>query len=196
MVYGVIRYNYYPFRLLAKKYGIKSDILFQFLPEWVMKTKDSDEITNNVDKNDLLDNMGDLIADLSVEIIQRDDDYLLNVVYCDKYSSDFINRFVESYKLILKDMLRVKALKDICYVSSEDLVLLDELNETEDDLLYDDVLDAFNDNLVKYPDNILVSYEDRSYTYGESAFIANRIALSLKELNIEKQDKVAFLVES
>ena len=91
MVYGVIRYNYYPFRLLAKKYGIKSDILFQFLPEWVMKTKDSDEITNNVDKNDLLDNMGDLIADLSVEIIQRDDDYLLNVVYCDKYSSDFIN---------------------------------------------------------------------------------------------------------
>ena len=31
MVYGVIRYNYYPFRLLAKKYGIKSDILFQFL---------------------------------------------------------------------------------------------------------------------------------------------------------------------
>ncbi|MBR2556897.1 MAG: amino acid adenylation domain-containing protein, partial [Methanobrevibacter sp.] len=194
MVYGVIRYNYYPFRLLAKKYGIKSDILFQFLPEWVMKT-DSDEITNNVDKNDLLDNMGDLIADLSVEIIQRDDDYLLNVVYCDKYSSDFINRFVESYKLILKDMLRVKALKDICYVSSDDLVLLDELNETEDDLLYDDVLDAFNDNLVKYPDNILVSYEDRSYTYGESAFIANRIALSLKELNIEKQDKVAFLVE-
>ena len=195
MVYGVIRYNYYPFRLLAKKYGIKSDILFQFLPEWVMKTKDSDEITNNVDKNDLLDNMGDLIADLSVEIIQKDDDYLLNVVYCDKYSSDFINRFVESYKLILKDMLRVKALKDICYVSSDDLVLLDELNETEDDLLYDDVLDAFNDNLVKYPDNILVSYEDRSYTYGESAFIANRIALSLKELNIEKQDKVAFLVE-
>ena len=69
MVYGVIRYNYYPFRLLAKKYGIKSDILFQFLPEWVMKTKDSDEITNNVDKNDLLDNMGDLIADLSVVMI-------------------------------------------------------------------------------------------------------------------------------
>ncbi|WP_296799195.1 AMP-binding protein, partial [uncultured Methanobrevibacter sp.] len=78
---------------------------------------------------------------------------------------------------------------------SDDLVLLDELNETEDDLLYDDVLDAFNDNLVKYSDNILVSYEDRSYTYGESAFIANRIALSLKELNIEKQDRVAFLVE-
>ena len=52
-------------------------------------------------------------------------------------------------------MLNVKGLSDISYISCDDLVLLDELNETEDDLLYDDVLDAFNDNLKKYEDNII-----------------------------------------
>ena len=44
MVYGVMRYNYYPFRVLANKYNLKSDILFQFLPEWVMGNKMSDTL--------------------------------------------------------------------------------------------------------------------------------------------------------
>lgn len=58
-----------------------------------------------------------------------------------------------------------------------------------------DILDAFNDNLSKYPDNPLVHYKDNSYTYSESAFIADRIAKSLKEMGVKKQDHVAFLVE-
>ncbi|WP_461463860.1 amino acid adenylation domain-containing protein, partial [Methanobrevibacter sp.] len=190
-----MRYNFYPFRLLANKYDVKSDVLFQFLPDWVMDTNDLDVDDRDIGKDDLFDDMGDLIADLSVEIIQRGNDYLLSVVYCDKYSKDFIDRFVESYKLIFKDMLSVGKLSDICYVSCDDLVLLDEFNDTEHDLLYDDVLDAFNDNLSRYPDNMLVSYEDCSYTYGEGAFIANEIASSLKARGIEVQDKVAFLVE-
>jgi non-ribosomal peptide synthetase component F len=33
IVYGVMRYNYYPFRLLANKYDIKSDIIFRFLTD-------------------------------------------------------------------------------------------------------------------------------------------------------------------
>ena len=45
------------------------------------------------------------------------------------------------------------------------------------------------------PDNILVSYEERSYTYGEGAFIADKIASSLKDLGVEVQDNVGFLVD-
>ena len=138
--------------------------------------------------------MSDLIADLSVEIIRRGSDYLLSVVYSDKYSCEFINRFVESYKLILNDMLNVEELADIVYVSSDDLGLLDELNSNEHVLLYDDVLDAFNSNLVRCPDNTLVSYMDMSYSYGEGAFIADRIAKSLIDFGVEPQDCVGFLV--
>ena len=194
VVYGVMRYNYYPFRLLVNKYDIKSNIIFQFLPGWVRDNNDSDDTIWDIDENDLLDNMGDLIADLSVEIIQRGNNYHLSVVYSDKYSSDFINRFVQSYKAILNDMLCVKALGDISYVSSDDLVLLDEFNNTEHDFPYDDVLDAFNTNLVKNPDKDLVTYMNRSYSYGEGAFIAAKIAKSLTDLGVESGDCVGFLV--
>ncbi|WP_461463720.1 hypothetical protein [Methanobrevibacter sp.] len=43
-------------------------------------------------------------------------------------------------------MLSVKRLGDICYISSDDLFLLDKFNDTGYDLLYEDILDAFNDN--------------------------------------------------
>ena len=195
VVYGVMRYNYYPFRLLANNYDVKSDIIFQFLPEWVMDTNGSEGNIIGNGREDLLDNNGDLIADLSVEIVQSGEDYLLSVVYSDKYSGAFIDRFVKSYKFILNGMLSVKALSDICYVSSDDLILLDEFNDTYHDLLYDDVLDAFNANLFRCPDNNLVSFNDRVYSYGEGAFIASCIAESLIDLGVEVQDKVGFLVE-
>ena len=34
-VYDAMRYNSYPFRLMAKEYGIDSGILFQFMPDWI-----------------------------------------------------------------------------------------------------------------------------------------------------------------
>ena len=53
----------------------------------------------------------------------------------------------------------------------------------------------FNDNLSRYPDNKLVSFNDNAYSYGESAFIANKIAEKLKNLGVNSQDNVAFLTE-
>ena len=190
-VYGVMRYNYYPFRLLANKYDINSNILFQFIPEWIKDTHNFDDVYDN----ELLSNMDDLIADLTVEIIQRDNNYILSVLYSDKYSRDFINHFVESYKLILKGMVNVSKLSDISYISSRDLVLLDEINGTGHDLIYSDVLDAFEDNLSKYPDNPLVLGDGFSYTYVEAAFLIDKIQKLLNDNNIGVNDTVSVFVE-
>ena len=78
MVYGVMRRNYYPFRLLANKYDINSNVLFQFIPEWIRDTGDLD--TGDLDGDDLLSSMDDLIADLIVEVVQRGDNYILTVI--------------------------------------------------------------------------------------------------------------------
>ena len=190
-VYGVMRYNYYPFRLLANKYDINSNILFQFIPEWIKDTHNFDDVYDN----ELLSNMDDLIADLTVEIIQRDNNYILSVLYSDKYSRDFINHFAESYKLILKGMVNVSKLSDISYISSRDLVLLDEINGTGHDLIYSDVLDAFEDNLSKYPDNPLVLGDGFSYTYVEAAFLIDKIQKLLNDNNIGVNDTVSVFVE-
>ena len=94
-----------------------------------------------------------------------------------------VERFMDSYKLILSQLISVDELSEIDYTSDSDLNLLDSINDNERDLVYDDVLDAFNDVLSKYPDNNLVSYNDVSYSYGEGAFIASKVANALKRLS-------------
>ena len=74
------------------------------------------------------------------------------MLFSDKFDKGFIKRFVDSYKLILNEMITVDYLSDINYISNDDLILLDNINNTEHDLEYDDILEAFNSNLIRYPD--------------------------------------------
>ena len=189
LVYNVMRYNYYPFRLLANKYNIDSNILFQFMPDWI---KDDESI--NIYSNPIQD-MNDLIADLSVGVIQKGDKYNLSITYSDKYSQEFIKSLASSYELILNGMLNANSLSDINYTLSSDLDIMDAFNQNEKELKYADILDAFNDNLVKYPNNKLVSLCDNSYSYCEGAFIADALAKNLIRLGVDSQEYVPFLVE-
>ncbi len=188
LVNRVMFYDLYPFRLLARDYDLNSNILFQY----------SHELFSNALKNDFyrLDELEhDAVGDLSFFIFNADNDkFGIRILYSDKYSNDFVNRFARSYNLILKEMLSSYNLSDINYVSDSDVLLLDNINETEHDLLYSDILDAFNGNLSKYPDNMLVSYNNRVYSYGEGAFIADRIAKKLVGLGVEIGDCVSFLI--
>ncbi|WP_461463716.1 AMP-binding protein, partial [Methanobrevibacter sp.] len=162
LIFNVFSYNFYPFRVLAQKFNINSSILFQY--QSVFEEVD-DQFFN--------------VSDLEFRISLKNNKYVVKVIYSSKFSSDTIRRFVESYKFILNDILNFEELSDISYVSCDDLALLDAYNDTTHVLDYVDVLDAFNDNLIKYPNNILMKCEDKSYTYGESAFIINEIASML-----------------
>ena len=88
----------------------------------------------------------------------------------------------------------VDLLADINYVCEKDLEFLDSFNQTEKDMDYADILDAFNDNLSKNPDNALVSFKDSSYSYAEGAFIASQISNNLNDLGIESGECVSFLL--
>ena len=46
LVYNVMRYNYYPFKELANKYDINSNILFQFMPDWF--DNDNESMFNDI----------------------------------------------------------------------------------------------------------------------------------------------------
>ena len=193
LIYDVMRYNYYPFRLLANEYNINSDILFQFMPEWIGGIGQSNDSLNN-SENDIITKRNSSIADLVVEVVQFSQNYNLNIMYCGKYSKSFVEHFAESYKLILKQIINVEKLEEITYITHEDIEILDSYNQTQHPLKYEDILDAFNDNLSEYEDNVLVGYEDTSYTHGQGAFIANEVAGKLDELGVVKQDYVALFV--
>ena len=72
---------------------------------------------------------------------------------------------------------------------------MDTFNQTEHELKYDDILDAFNDNLLKYPDGKIVSVNDESYTFSQAAYIAFEIAKSLKNAGVNSNDCVSFVCE-
>ena len=196
VVYGAIGYNYYPFRLLASQYDINSDILFQFKPDWFIKgdvTYDENTFDKRV-KNEIIHDMNDFIANLEVDVVQKANQYSLEIIYSDKYSKEFIERIAESFKLILRDFINVDNLSEINYISQSDLKLLDSYNETEYEFKHSDILDAFNENLPECENKTLVGYKNRSYTHGQSAFIADKIANELTDMKIKHKDFVSLFV--
>ena len=198
LVYGVMKYDFYPFRLLASEYDIDASILFQYLPEWIGLEEEGEDLSaDNIESgyDSLVEGMDDLITDLSVDIAQHGSNYSIIITYSDKYSKDMMERFMESYNLILSQMITADKLSEIIYVTESDLDLLDSYNATECPLEHGDILDAFNGNLSDEPNHNLVSYWDNVYTYSEGAFLADKIAKRLVDLGVEAQDCVGFLVD-
>ena len=191
LVSEVMKYDLYPFRILANQYDLNSNILFQYSHNLF------DNLINNESSDFKVDDLKqDLLGDLSFFIFNAENNTMgMRILYSEKFSYEFIKRFAESYQLILKEIINSNELSDIKYTSSSDLDILDSYNQTENDLEYSDILDAFNNNLTDYPDNPLTSYNGRTYSYGEGAFIAKNIAESLKDMGIEKNNNIAFLVE-
>ena len=191
LINSVMKYDLYPFRLLASEYDLNSNIFFQYSHDLF-----NDVLNREDSKYGIEELEHDLNGDLSLFIFNGGKDKLtIRTLYSSSYSKDFIEHFVESYKLILRDMIEVEELKDINYTAGVDFELLDSYNQTGHSLIYEDILDAFNDNLAKYPKNNLVSYNDNVYSYDEGAFIADKIADSLRSFGVGKGENVAFLVE-
>ena len=193
-VYNVMKYDYYPFRFLANEFNLNLDVIFQFKPDW-FKNNYVNQSTDIVDIDSLIQDMSDLISDFVCEVIQMGDDYRLRITYSNKYSEAMIKRFSQVFNLILSQIITHNSLDKINYLPSSDLELLEFYNETEKELEYNDILDAFLENFSKYPNNKLVSMDDRSYTYGEGAYIINEIVNRLDKLDVKSQDNVSFLVD-
>ena len=97
--------------------------------------------------------------------------------------------------LILCEMLNVNELEEINYIDNDDLNLLDSFNQTEHDLKYDCILDAFNTQLIENPDNVLTLSDDASYTYSQIASIVNDLNSLLKQFNVSSKDTVTVFVD-
>ena len=188
LILDSMKYSVYPYRLLAKEFDIGMDPSF----EYNYNLNDVSDVENDLIVEDL---DLDLISEFGCFVNDLDDGYLVRIDSCDKYSNELIIRFLEAFKEILIQILDKENLSDIGYLSNSDLELLDSYNQTEHDLDYEDILDAFNDNLSECSNNKLVSCNDKVYDYGEGAYIADKIAKKLVDLGIEPQDCVSFLVE-
>ena len=178
--------NIYPFRLIASEFNLTNDVIFEYNYDLNDVSDIGDEIIFSNDVNS--------VSEFSCVVQDLDDGYIVNVSHLDKFSQDTAARFVYVFKEVLIQFLDKENLGDVNYISDDDISLLDKFNQTETSFKYDDILDAFNDNLAKYENEVLVGYDDNCYTYGESAFIIHEIARELSDLGVNSQDFVALFV--
>ena len=188
LVLNSMKYDIYPFRLIASEFNLNNDISF----EYNFDLNDVSEVRDEL----LFDNhKRGLVSDFSGVVNDLPDGYVIGIESSGDYSDELVIRFLNVFKEILTQMTKVESLSDIDYISSEDLDFLDNLNQTERPLDYGDILEVFNDNLIDCPNNKLVSYNDNVFDYAQGAFIANRIAEELSDLGVEHGDCVGFLTE-
>ena len=149
------------------------------------------DVYNTNDELTIDDSFFNPISDILCIVNNLDDGYYVTVEHSDKYSDEFIIEFVNTYKKVLNQFLDKTYLADIdC---SSNITLFNKMNDNEHPLRYNDLLDAFNDNLSKYPDKKLVFGDGIEYSYCESAYLINQIKTLLSDCDIS--DNIVIMVD-
>ena len=137
--------------------------------------------------------------DITLEIIPKDGYLQLSYEYCvNLFNEDFIRRFAEHYNNILLTLLNNPKVKvsDISVLGMEEKnqILLEFNNQK---LSYDNkktIIELFDEQVKKHPNNIAVCIDSSKYSYKELNKKANSLALQLIKQNIRNGDVVGVLL--
>lgn len=138
--------------------------------------------------------------DLSLEIIPVRNSYSLRFEYCTKlFDEAFIKRFSSHYINILNTVLKNKEIKisDIDMLSEEEKnQILYDFNNTKIDYPKDKtIIDLFEEQVEKTPNNIAIVFENQKLTYKELNEKANQLARFLLANNATIGDIICILLD-
>ena len=137
--------------------------------------------------------------DLSLEIIPENNMLNLSFEYCTKlFDKDFIENLSAHYLNILNTVLSNSdvQLSTICMLSEEEKdTILYKFNDYKIDYPKDTtIVQLFEEQVEKVPDNIAVVFEDQKLTYRELNAKANSLANYLKQAGVGKNDIIPVLM--
>ena len=137
--------------------------------------------------------------DLTLEIIPIDTEYSLRFEYCTKlFNKDFIKRLASHYINILNAILDNNQIKiaDIDMLSEEEKnQILYEFNSTKVDYPRNKtIVDLFEEQVEKTPNNIAIIFENQQLTYKELNEKANQLANFLSFYNISNNSIVGIIL--
>ena len=192
----------YPFDELVKELNITRDTsrnsLFDVM--FIYQNNGYPEITFNGAKAEYFIPDSNISKfDLSLEIIPVNNEYSLRFEYCTKlFDEDFIERLSSHYINILNAILENNEIKiaDIDMLSKEERnQILYEFNDTQVDYPKDKtIIDLFEEQVEKTPDNIAVVFEDQKLTYRELNEKANQLARHLLSNGAKPNSVIAILL--
>lgn len=189
------KYQTYPFDELTSKLDVKRDLarnpLFDFMFIYQnagFKSFDFDGVSS---KYYVPDNHTSKY-DLTLEAVPEDGSIKLNFEYSSKlFNKDFIKSFASHYLNILNTILdNVDIQISNISILSEDeqSTLLDELNDTSLDYPKEKcIIDLFEEQAKKTPNNVALVFGNETYTYKELEEKINLLSSYIKKLSIFKK---------
>ena len=195
----------YPFEDLIDNLNIERDMARNPLFD-VMFTVQNNENTKEsfddveAENAEVTVNSKNAKFDLTFTITGCEDDYVVSLVYCsDLFSRENMDYLCRHY-LEIVDIICADTSKKIadagCFTEEEKNRILCDFNNTSTNYPKDKtVVDLFEEQVEKTPDNIAVVFGGERLTYAQLNQRANAIAYDLREIGVEPDDLVVILAD-
>lgn len=197
-----IEYQEYPIEKIIKKLKIKRDtsrnplfdIMFIYqnngIPQINLKNINSYGyyINNKISK-----------FDLSLEIIPEKEKINVRIEYSidlfdEKYIKQFFNCYLNSINYICLNLQN--KIEQVEIISQEEKnKIINEFNNTNGYYREDAIINRFEENVMKNPNDVALIYEDYTITYDELNKKANRVANYLLKNGIKESDIITILMD-
>lgn len=133
---------------------------------------------------------------ICIELARMHGKYFVNVDYqADLFYKASMEAFIQTMEKVCNEFLIKRKFSEVELASSDQLEKLESFNDTECE--YDSnlsIVDLFNRQVKKTPDNTAVVYLNRKYTYKQLDEISDRIAGYINSLGIGREDVVSILI--
>ncbi|WP_250944740.1 non-ribosomal peptide synthetase [Clostridium felsineum] len=193
----------YPFEELIEELDIRRDMSRNPLFDVMLVFKNNEEIDYSL--NDIrieYANEKSKIAklDLTFNIYEFNGKFEIGLEYCtDLFKEESAERILTHYIRILEQITEnvERKIREIDAVTEEERTLiLKTFNDTKTDYLKDKtVVDLFEEQVEKTPDNTALIFEDKQLTYAQLNRKVNQVAIKLRELGVKPDDFVAIMAE-
>ncbi|URZ15357.1 non-ribosomal peptide synthetase [Clostridium felsineum] len=193
----------YPFEELVEELDIRRDMSRNPLFDVMLVLQNNEEI--NYSLNDVrieYANQKSKIAkfDLTFNIYETDNEVGIGLEYCsDLFKEESAERILTHYVRILEQITEnvERKISEIEIVTPEERnLILKNFNDTKAEYPKDKtVVDLFEEQVEKTPDNIALIFEDNQLTYSELNRKVNQVARKLRELGVKPDDFVAIIAE-
>lgn len=190
-LFRCIKHDSCSFVELANDYGVKSDIIFVYQGDTLNGiTLGGKFVSMQIHK------MGDSMANLSLDVLKRDDDYTLSFEYrSDLYTQRTIAQFAQLMISAIKGFLSGGRLKNIPLCGENDLADYRRFNENTVPIDAGlTLVDLFRRQVKETPDRNAVVYRDKALTYRQLDALSERLACLLAGEGVGPEVPVGLMV--
>lgn len=181
----------FSFAEISEKYGIRADIMFVYQDE----TFTNDAINNDIAEIEKAA-AEEAKEPISVEVIIKNGTVSVRANYRkDYFNREFIGALIAGFECACRSMLKTELVKDIDICSEKSMAFIGAMNATEKNFRRVPIHRLFEKQAKENPDRTAVTAAGSSYSFRELNEHANRIAHSLIESGIRKDDIVGIILD-